>query len=51
MNSVSETELIPIFDVMTELFEDKIEEFIEKDDQFSMRELQAFYKMRTKILH
>jgi hypothetical protein len=36
---------------MTELYEDKIEEFIEQHSSFSMKELQAFYKMRTKILH
>lgn len=35
---------------MTELFEDKIDEFI-SENTLTMKELQAFYKVRTKILH
>jgi hypothetical protein len=51
VHKICENDLVPIFDVMTEMFEDKIEEFIEQHSNFSMKELQAFYKMRTKILH
>lgn len=42
--------LVPIYDIMTQMFEDKVEEFIEQN-QLSMKELQAYYKVRTKILH
>lgn len=35
---------------MTQLFEEKIEEFIESG-RLNMKELQAFYKLRTQVLH
>jgi len=35
---------------MSQLFEDKIEEFIE-EGSLTMKEIQAFYKLKTKILH
>mmetsp|Transcript_18773 Transcript_18773/g.13603 ORF Transcript_18773/g.13603 Transcript_18773/m.13603 type:complete len:85 (+) Transcript_18773:621-875(+) len=36
---------------MTERFEDQVEQFIDSSKDFSMKELQSFYKIRTKILH
>lgn len=36
---------------MIQFFEDKIEEYIEKGCTLTMKELQAYYKLRTKILH
>jgi len=44
-------DLMPVFDLMTDHFEDQIEAFIENNSSFTMRELQAFYKLRTKVLH
>ncbi|CDW84645.1 UNKNOWN [Stylonychia lemnae] len=52
IKSLTEQDLLPIYDTMTQLFDDQIEEYIErKETGLSMRELQAFYKIRTKILH
>lgn len=36
---------------MLQLFEDKVELYIETKGNLDMKELQAFYKVRTKILH
>lgn len=49
---VTEADLLPIYDTMTQLFDDQIEDFIErKESNLSLREVQAFYKIRTRILH
>jgi hypothetical protein len=47
---LTENELLPIYDIMTQLFEDKIDGFI-SEGNLSVKELQAFYKVRTKVLH
>eukprot|EP00347_Sterkiella_histriomuscorum_P000691 403374873 len=49
---VTESDLLPIYDTMTQLFDDQIEDYIErKESNLSLREVQAFYKIRTRILH
>ena len=49
---MSESDLIPVYETMTRLFDDQIEDYIERrESNLSLREVQAFYKMRTRILH
>lgn len=49
---ISESDLIPVYETMTRLFDDQIEDYIERrESNLSLREVQAFYKIRTRILH
>ena len=50
IKSVDEESLVPIVDAMLQLFEEKVEAFVE-GGSLEMKELQAFYKVRTRILH
>ncbi len=51
IKNLTEGDLLPVFETMTQLFEVQIEDYIEREHTLSMKELQAFYKMRTRILH
>ena len=46
---IDEEQLVTIFDIMIQLFENQIEQHIEKN--FTMKEMQAYYKIRTKTLN